>query len=307
VQFINVDLNLLRVFDVIYAHRNLTKAADVLCISQPAVSHALARLRDLYGDPLFKRTPDGMRPTPVADAIHAEVSEALRHVRASLSRGARFQPESSTRRFRFGMGEVVETTVMPRLLPALQRGAPKVSVEVYQHPRRDAIHDLVAGRLDFVVDHVLPQQAQVLRAPLFADDYVCVARREHPTISSSLTLEQYVSARHIQASSRRAGLNYVDTALQELGVSRHIVLQTQNYLETLHALARTDCVLTITRSVAALFDVQVLELPFAVPPLNVSLFWPKASTDDPASAWMRATLLALFDANTDRAEDPSRV
>jgi len=294
----DVDLNLLRVFDVIYAQRSLTKAADVLCLSQPAVSHALARLRDLYGDPLFKRIADGMTPTALADAIHADVREALQHFRASLARGAGFQPDRSERRYRLGMGEVAETLIMPRLLPALHAASPRVSLEVYQHPRRDMLRDLVAGRLDFVVDHVMPQHPQVLHARLVADDYVCVARRDHPTFSGRLTLEQYVAAGHIHASSRRDGMNHVDAALLELGLTRRIVLRTQNYLETPHTLAKTDYLLTTTRSIAALFDLQVLELPFAVPPIAFSLFWSAASADEPAIAWLRGMVVGLMETNT---------
>ncbi|MEH6471580.1 MAG: LysR family transcriptional regulator [Halopseudomonas sp.] len=288
------DLNLLRVFDAIYRLGTITKAAEQLNVSQPAVSHALARLRDLYDDQLFSRSPKGMKPTPIATDIALNVSQALQQSRISLAKAGRFNPETSDRHFRFVMQDGFAAVLLPRLLSMLQEEAPGMTLQVFQDPRRDAVEELVAGSVDFVIDNFVPTHAQVMQMKIAEEKYVCAVRQDHPDIGKKITLDQYLQHGHIHASSRKGGKSYVDLALQSLGAQRKIVFQTQHYLETPFALSGTDLILTTTNSIANAHNLKTLPLPFEVSPINISMFWHASRDADPASCWLRTRIIELY-------------
>ncbi|MEH6648488.1 MAG: LysR family transcriptional regulator [Motiliproteus sp.] len=288
------DLNLLRVFDAIYRLGTITKAAQQLKVSQPAVSHALARLRDLYDDQLFNRSPQGMKPTPIAIDIALNVSEALQQSRISLAKAGQFNPETSDRRFLFEMQDGYAASILPRLLPVLQKEAPGMTLQVFQDPRREALQELVEGTVDFVIENFVPAHPQVMQMKIAEEEYVCAVRQDHPDITNKITLDQYLKFGHIHASSRKAGKSYVDLALRSIGVQRKIVFQTQHYLETPFALTDTDLILTTTRSIAEAHGLKIIPLPFEVSPINISLFWHASRDTDPASCWLRTRTVELF-------------
>lgn len=288
------DLNLLRVFDTIYRLGTITKAAEQLNVSQPAISHSLARLRELYDDKLFNRSPNGMTPTPIATDIALNISEALQQTRISLAKAGLFNPESSNRHFKIEMQDAAAASVLPKLIPALRQEAPDMTLQVFQDPRQDALDALVNGSSDFVIDNFVPAHPKVKQIKFTTEQYVCVVRKDHPEIKNTITLEQYLRYGHIHASGRKAGKSYVDLALQSLGHQRKIVFQTQHYLDTPLVLAGTDLILTTTRSIAKAHNLKALTLPFDVAPVNISLFWHASQDSDPASCWMRTRMIDLF-------------
>jgi DNA-binding transcriptional LysR family regulator len=288
------DLNLLRVFDTIYRLGTITKAAEKLNVSQPAISHSLARLRDLYDDKLFNRSPNGMTPTPVATDIALNISEALQQTRISLAKAGLFDPISSNRHFKFEMQDASSAIVLPTLMPMIQNEAPDMTIQVFQDHRQDALEALVTGAADFVIDNFVPAHPKVMQIKFATEKYVCAVRADHPVIKDKITLEQYMEHGHIHASGRKAGKSYVDLALQSQGLQRKIVFQTQHYLETPLVLADTDLILTTTASIAKAHNLKTFPLPFDVAPINVSLFWHASQDSDPASCWMRNRIIELF-------------
>ncbi len=290
----NVDLNLFIVFDVVYEQRNLTRAARILNITQPAVSNALKRLRGAFNDPLFVRTPHGVAPTPVADNISTSVKEALHLLNISLAEGDVFAPSISDRTFTFSVNDLDEVIVMPKLMDQLADLAPRVSIECFTVPRRDLESELAAGSLDFALDVPLFSTRQLCRRQLSTERYVCIVRPGHPAVGSELTLDQYLDLEHIHVSGRRGGVGHVDRALDRLGRQRNIQLRMQNYMAGPQVVASTNLALTIPLSLAIMYDMKMLELPFTVETLDQFLYWHKSADKDQANIWMRGILLGLL-------------
>lgn len=293
----DVDLNLFVIFDAIYTEGNLTRAGEIVGLSQPAMSNALARLRRSFDDPLFLRTPQGMVPTPFARELIGPVRQALRQLTDAVRMRADFEPSRSQQTWRFSMGDLTEARLLPPLLAALDRTAPGVSVESFQLPRRELLRELAAGSLDFAIDVPLLSDPNVRHAPLYHDRYVCIVRRSNPGVGDELDLDSFLALHHIHLSSRPRGAGHVDLALQRLGHRRRIALRAQHYLMTPQIVASSDLALTVplgyAQGVARDHDVRILELPFEVDPLESHLYWHASRETDPANRWMRELLLEL--------------
>ena len=294
-QLNQIDLNLFPVFDAVYQQRNLTRAAEVLSITQPAVSNALGRLRRALNDPLFVRTSQGMTPTPLAENIIGQVQQALQLLTTSVNEGNVFDPLTTDKVFRLSMNDMSEAMILPHLLSQLQLLAPHMGIECYQVPRQNIERELAAGTLDFVLDAPLISSHQVCSQPLLKQRYACVVRKGHPVATGRFTLEQYLSLDHILVSSRRKGISYEDAALNRLGRQRRVKMRVQHYQVSPLLVARTDMALTIPMSMAQKYDLEILELPFSLPPLDTCLYWHKSADHDSANQWMRALLVDLID------------
>lgn len=289
-----VDLNLFIVFDAIYSEANLTRAGQIVGITQPAVSNALARLRETFNDPLFMRTAQGMVPTPMAQNIIGPVRQALQLLRVSVQESRTFNPAEAAKTFRIGMTDLSEAFLLPPLFQRLGRLAPQVRIESTLARRRETTSELAAGKLDFAVDIPLNSDAQVRHVKLLEDRFVCAMRPGHPLASAPLTLESYLSAGHIQISSRRNGLGYVDLALGKLGKQRRIALRSPHYLMAARVLLETNLLLTVPERFARQHELHVTELPLAdVPPLASHLYWHESTDQDPANRWMREQLIEI--------------
>jgi DNA-binding transcriptional LysR family regulator len=288
------DLNLFLVFDTIYSERNLTQAAKSLAITQPAVSNALARLRKLFNDELFVRSARGMQPTPVADSIAQNVSEALSLLKSSVLEREVFDPAISERTYQFSMTDLAEAVVLPKLIPFFEEAAPNVSLQSYYVKRQELVRNLSRGELDFAVDVPLVDDPQLCHASLLSDDYVCVLRHGHPALAKEFTLETFLELEHIHVSSRRKGLGQVDLALLKHEVERRIKLRVQHYRVAAAIVSTTDLVLSLPRYLAKKYDLVMLPLPFHAAQLDFHLYWHRQSDSDSSHRWLREALLALF-------------
>lgn len=290
-----MDMNLFLVLEAIYSERNLTRAAELLHITQPAVSNALARLRRSLDDPLFTRTPAGMQPTPLTERIMPQVQQALALLGGSMSAQRRFDPASAHKTLRLSMNDMAETLLLPRLLERLQQAAPGISVESYYVPREQLAQELAANTLDFGLDIPLLAATQLHQQRLVSDRYLCMLRGDHPLAAhNSLTLEQYLQLEHIHVSSRRSGPGLVDMALNKLGRRRSIKLRVQHYRVAPLVVLKTHLALTVPASLAHQYPAKVFELPFQIPQMDWHLLWHRNQHEDPASQWLRAQLMDLF-------------
>lgn len=293
----DIDLNLFVVFDAIYTEGNLTRAGEIIGITQPAVSNSLSRLRNLFDDPLFVRTAEGMVPTPVAQNIVGPVRQALGLIRSSVQESESFDPSKSDKRFRVSMTDLTQSMVLPYLFGRIKQEAPAIAIDCYQVRRRDMNIELASGNLDLAVDIPLTPDPQIRQSPLFSHPHVCVVRKDHPVISGQLSTDAYLALSHIHISSRRGGLGHVDLALGKMGKRRHIALRTQHYLATPELVSRTDLALTVPRVFAdflvAQYPVEYFQLPFSVPNLESHLYWHESTDQDQANRWMRELILEL--------------
>ncbi|WP_295801888.1 LysR family transcriptional regulator [uncultured Microbulbifer sp.] len=282
-----VDLNLFVVFDALYRERSVTRVAQLLNLTQPAVSNALGRLRQTFDDQLFVKTREGMCPTPVADSVVADVREALSLLGRSVGVNARFDPARSERVFRLGMNDLAESLLLPSLHERVRRAAPGVAITSYYVEREAATADLKGGVIDLLLDAPAVNARELGWCSLGALPYVVAMRPEHPLASAPLSLDSYLAAEHLHVSSRRKGRGQVDMALHGLGMRRMVAMRVQNYLVAARITAGTDLLWTVPRVLADTLPLTTVSLPFVVEPLSWNLYWHKSAEDDPASCWMR--------------------
>jgi DNA-binding transcriptional LysR family regulator len=288
-----VDLNLFIVFDAIYTEANLTRAGQIVGITQPAVSNALARLRETFNDPLFVRTAQGMVPTPMAQNIIGPVRNALQLLRVSVQESRTFNPLQANKTFRISMTDLTEAVVLPPLFQRLRRLAPNVKIESMLAKRRETTKELAAGRLDFAMDAPLNTDPQVRHVKLLEDRYVCAMRRGHPQAKDKLSVEEYLSLSHIHISSRRSGLGMVDLALGKMGQQRKIALRSQHYMMATQVIQQTDMAVTVPERFARRHDLHQIPLPVDIPPLETHIYWHESTDQDPANRWMREQMIEI--------------
>jgi DNA-binding transcriptional LysR family regulator len=289
-----VDLNLFIVFDAIYTEANLTRAGQIVGITQPAVSNALARLRETFNDPLFVRTAQGMVPTPMAQNIIGPVRNALQQLRVSVQESRTFTPQQANKTYRISMTDLTEAVILPPLFQRLRRLAPNVQIESFLSKRRETTKELAAGRLDFAVDAPLNTDPQVRHVKLMEDRYVCALRQGHPLAKDKLSLDEYLSLTHIQISSRRSGLGYVDLSLGKMGLQRKVALRSQHYMMASTVLQNTDMAMTVPERFARRHGLHYVQLPVNdVPSLETHLYWHESTDQDPANRWMREQIIEI--------------
>ena len=293
----DIDLNLFVVFEAIYSEGNLTRAGEIIGITQPAVSNSLSRLRNLFDDPLFVRTADGMVPTPVAQNIVGPVRQALGHIRASVQEAESFSPVDSDKQFRVSMTDLTQELLLPGLVASTKEAAPMVGIDCYQVRRRDMNIELASGNVDLAIDIPLTPDPQIRQSKLFSHDHVCVYRKGHPIASETLNLDRYLELDHVHVSSRRGGLGHVDLVLGKMSRRRRIAVRTQHYLITPRLVANTDMVLTapsmLAEPIRSNYNVETQDLPFEVPVMETHLYWHESTDSDQANQWMRDQILKL--------------
>lgn len=302
-----LDLNLLVVLEAIHAEGSLTRAAQRLHLSQPALSHALARLREALDDPLFLRQGNRMVPTPRTQRLMGPLHEALGLIGEAVQEGARFDPATSRQEFRLGLRDVFEATTLPALLGQVAREAPGVRLASVRADRRELEADLADGRLDIALDVLLPlaPDGDIRREPLSHDRLMVVARRGHPAVKRGrISLEAYLAAGHLLVSSRRRGPGFEDQELARLGHERQVVLRCQHYFAACRVVESTDHLLTMPAQYAALANAGLanvlLEMPVELPPMDVYLYWHESRENDPANRWLRERIGGLFEARPKR-------
>lgn len=293
-----VDLNLFVVFNTIYSEGSLTRASQALNLTQPAVSHALARLRTLLNDPLFTRQGSQMVPTPLARNLIGPVRQALQTLESGLHGQQQFDPQHSRRSFHLGMRDVLEATVLPPLLAYLQQIAPWVDVACVRIDRHEMAAELAAGTLDLAIDVPMPAGTDIRQHPLLGDRLVVVAREDHPQLQHGLTLETYLTLPHVLVSSRRKGPGLEDMELNRLGLRRRIALRCQHYFAACRVVQASDLLLTMPEQYARVANQNLGNschpLPLNAPGMDVQLYWHATVDNDPANRWLRELLVELF-------------
>jgi len=288
----SVDLNLLPVFEAVYEERNVTKAADRLAMSQPAVSHALARLRSTVGDELFVAGRRGAAVTPAAQHLYPRVKAALDAVREGLGETRDFNPRQSERRFTIGILYGPGLKFGQSFADWLSREAPGLTWRFVQCDRReDAVAGLRDGRLDFLIDYVEPQARDLESAVLFRDELVVVASRRHSDIGDRISRKKFLAARHaVHCSLRVPGsLVHIEGALGDRLL--HVVVEVREPPELPIVVAGTDLIAVCNRRIAEpwvkMLGLKLLPLPFRAAPLKSHLVWHGSRRRDAGHRWIR--------------------
>jgi DNA-binding transcriptional LysR family regulator len=290
-----VDLNLFVVFDAIYTEGSVTRASRKLNLTQPAISHALGRLRLLFNDPLFERQGHAMVSTPLARNLIEPVRRALRGFEVTLSGLEQFDPATSDKQFTLAVRDVLEATILPPLTARMRKDAPQVGLAAVKVERREIEGELAAGSLDIAIDVLLSLSNDIRHQQLLADKTVVVVRKNHPRIKGKLDLQAYLAEDHILASSRRHGPGLEDFELSRLGLQRRVLLRCQHYYAACRVVSQTDLLLTMperyARAANQHLDNRILPFPAEMPAFDVYLYWHANVDGDPANRWLREQLI----------------
>lgn len=293
-----IDLNLFVVFDAIYTEGSITRASEALALSQPAVSHALGRLRGLVDDALFVRVGHTMSPTPVAQELIGPIRRAIAEIDRSLRQLSAFDPKTSQREFRIGMRSIVESTAVPELMREISGAAPGVQLSAVHHSRTDFQSDLTSGALAAVVDILLPLTHNIHNQRLAGGAMVVVARKDHPVVQGHISLQTYLAQEHVLASSRKTGPGIEDMELSRLGLQRRIKLRCQHYWTACKVVSASDLLFTMperyARSTNGPLGNQLIPFPIEVSAHDIFLYWHASAENDQANRWLRENIIASF-------------
>lgn len=293
----HIDLNLLLLFDAIYKARNLTIAGERVGLSPSAASHALARLRTIFDEPLFVRLSHGLEPTPFSDALAKKVSVGLVAIRAVFEKPA-FEPGMTTRTFRIAMTDIGEQLLLPVLCCHLKEIAPGISIETCHPPARLLHEGMASGEVDFAIGFVPQIRDGIRQKLLHRSAYACVVREGHPDIRDALTLKQYCDASHVVVFAAGTGHgDVIERALEATNVSGQIALRVTHFLAIPAIIMNTNFIATIPRTLAESFhrtlNVRVFVPPIFLPPFDVKQYWHERYHFEPGGRWLRDVIASL--------------
>jgi DNA-binding transcriptional LysR family regulator len=294
-----IDLNLLLVLHHLLLKKRVSAVAEVLGMSQPAVSSALGRLRAALGDELFLRTQGGMAPTPYALQLAEPVAMALDGLQQALNVRAAFDPASSTRCFTIAMTDVGEMYFLPVLVDTLTRSAPGVTLQVLSVTQASLKEDMATGRVDLAMG-LLPQlQAGFFQQALFSQKYICLMRQDHPLAAEQpLSLSSFTQAEHVRIVAAGTGHGRVDVALENQKLRRQFRLTVPHYVALGDVLSHSDLLATVPERFAdrtlAPFGLIKRDLPIPLAESAIHQFWHSRLHRDPGHQWLRKFSRGLF-------------
>jgi DNA-binding transcriptional LysR family regulator len=294
-----VDLNLLRILEALLDEESVTGAARRLGVTQSAVSHALARLREQLGDALLVRTSTGMAPTPRARELREPIRRGLGALREALE--TRFDPATATRTFNVAMTDQLGATILPAIWQRLAADAPKIDLRITPVVR-NVERTLETAAADLVISGAFatPEAPGLYRQRLFGEDLTCVVRAGHPTAKAELTLEQFCALSHVLVAPR-GGRGVVDDALAQHGAARRVAVVVPHFLVAPFVVAHSDLVLTVAASVAKklspMLGLKTLTPPIELPRATYWQIWHERTHEDAAHKWLRAAIAEVCESH----------
>jgi DNA-binding transcriptional LysR family regulator len=288
----DLDLNLLLVLDAVFEEGTLTRTAQRLRLSQPTVSASLAKLRGILGDELFVRTNGRMQPTARALALRGAVALVLKTVRLEILSQAGFDPDNETGAFTVSLSDIGELEFLPRLLSRLARDAPHAAVKSVVATPVELSTAMDVGEIDLAIGYFPDLTTSVFKQQLlFQHSSACVVRHDHPTIGPVMTLDDYLSAKHVVISQKGRIQDVVEVGLAAKGLHRRIGVQIAHFVSIPFIVAGSDLVATIPRPLAiqfaAICDLRVLDPPFPIPTIEIKQLWHRRFDGHPRLKWLR--------------------
>lgn len=295
----DIDLNLLVFLDALLRERSVTRAAQSMGISQPAMSNALRRLRALLDDPVLVRTARGMQPTARAEALQRPVRAALTQMEAAIGPNRAFEPDTAERLFTILITDYAASVLLPHVVNVLEREAPNIALNIL-NAGTDAIDQIEAGEADFLVSRLGRLPANFHQQKLWSDHLACLIRKDHPALVAAggeLTLEAFLEQKHILITQTGVGLSRIDDALADQGLSRRISVLTRHYQLPRELVANSDMIVSLPRRIARYqarhLGLAVLDPPVELPEFQIGIAWGALDHQDVAHRWLRERISAI--------------
>jgi DNA-binding transcriptional LysR family regulator len=288
------DLNLLVAFDILIAERNVTAAARRMGIGQPAMSNALARLREMFGDPLLVRTSSGLQPTGRALDLVAPVSRILAELREEVFSTRGFDPGTDKRTFRIGLSDQAEAAIMRDVLQTIRRDAPGVRVVVRSVEMRFGAELLATSAIDLAVGYFPDADSSLETAALYHETFVCLFDTRACGVAPPLSLDEYTALPHILVSLRGEPFGHLDELLRAAGRSREVIYTTPHFLAVPFLLHGFRAVAALPRRLAEncadAAGLAICPVPLPSRGYEVRMAWHRRTSTDPAQSWLRAVI-----------------
>jgi len=294
----DVDLNQLVLFQQLMVERRVSRVAENMGLTQPAVSNTLAKLRRQFGDELFVRTPAGMMPTPFAEQLAEPIGYALGMIHSSLNQHRAFDPGTVKRAITVGMTDIGEIVFLPALVDRLRREAPGISLNTVRNSATNLRDDMEAGKVDLAIGPMSQLKAGFFQRRLFRQRYVCLFRQGHPLERKRLSLADFKMAEHLTVVSAGTGHGKVDELIRRAGIERTVRLTIPHFVSVGQILQRTDLVATVTErlaeSLSEPFGLTHRPHPVELPEIAINVFWHAKVHRSPAHQWLRTLVFELF-------------
>lgn len=288
-----LDLNLLKTFDAIHRHNNLSAAAVELGLTQPAISAALKRLRAQFGNPLFVRTSHGMRPTPHADEMADKIARAL-HLLRAVGQAAVFSRSTTTVHYRIYINDVGMLVVMPQVLKHVSEQAPHAKISIVDLRPNEVVDALDSGEIDLAIGYFLGMPNWARQQTIRKTSYVCAVRSNHPDIGDDLSLEQYLRAKHGMYSTSGSPHSVVDEMLARMNLTRDVTLRVPRFAALPFLIARSDLLVTIPEDLGLAFsrliDIKLFPPPMPLGHFEIKQYWHERHHAEPAFQWLRSVV-----------------
>ncbi len=293
----SIDLNLLLVFDAMIEHRSVTRAAEAIGLSQPAMSAAVARLRRLFDDPLFVKTGAEMRATPRAAALAPAIRHVMDTVKTEILQPQSFNAGTAERTFTLLTPDIGEINFLPPLVSRFSALAPGLSLKTLTMPRHVAAEALESGEAELAIGYYPDlHKAGFFQQKLFQNPHVCILRTEHPAVGKSISLQQYLELPH--ATVRPGREHLFEEFLQRKGLKRRVLIETSHFASLLPIIESSDLIATVPADLAQMFvrhaAIRIVEVPLQAPSIEVHQFWHQRFHKDPANVWLRGLVYELF-------------
>lgn len=287
-----LDLNLLVLLDALMSESSVTRAAQRVHLSQPAMSAALNRLREIFDDPLLVRVAGGMEPTRKAREVIVPVREALTTIQRAVTPTVAYDPRFAERTFAVAASEYASFVIMPDLAQELERLAPRINLAIVRLNLADPLEPLRSGAVDAVIAAYAGEGSYIHRSVLFTERYVCIAKKHHPRIFGHLTLRQFIQCSHVVIRQQTGGVaGIVDALFHKLGKPRKNPISLPDLLALPHIITQTEHIATVAERVATSlikqFPLQLLPHPVRKDQFPVSQFWHERMHSDPIHCWLR--------------------
>ena len=292
-----IDLTLLLIFLGLVRRRRGTEVAAELGLTQSAVSQAVKRLREIFGDDLFLRRPQGMEPTALALALEEPIARAVESLRGALGAARSFDPATASGLVRIAAFDAEQAVLIPPLAARLREAAPGISISVLPYGRRDAVDALTEGRVDLALGFFWDLPDTISSETIYRETYVVVGRPQSLPRAPKLDLDAYCAADHVLVSPGRDMRGIVDEQLEALGRTRRVCLGLPSFMPALAAVAASGALLTLPARIgnafAPGFGLVTAKPPLKLRPFPVSVFWHRRNDADPQTRWIRSKLRKL--------------
>jgi DNA-binding transcriptional LysR family regulator len=294
------DLNVtqIRLIAEMLRLRSVSAASNSIGLSQPAASHALAKLRTQFSDPLFTRTTRGFQPTPYGERLGIAAQEAVAALVAGIASGHRFDPRTTTRCFNLYASDVGQMVFLPKLLSYLKKAAPGATARVWPIPLEKPGLPLSSGEVDVAVGYFNNLTAGFRQSFLFRDQYVCIVRAKHPGFAKGMTVEAFQNAEHAIAHSTGMAHANIDQLLGKHQVRRNITLSVPGFHVLPMIIPNSDHVAVVPGMLAQAYashvPIKVLSMPVPIPAFDLRIYWHERYHHDPPIRWLRKAFVGLF-------------